>query len=80
MYFHIAFDGSEHYLEISAELPKNLAAGSAGRGGCLRIGDDGDGLQHPFAFGNGFQYGNSFGTSAQPIRRALDIAAAEYPS
>src|SRR5215471_16980966 len=61
-------------FDIIAELPKNLAAGPAGRGECVGIGGDGDAAELSDAFADRLEYCDALGTDSQSVSGVLDIA------
>src|SRR5581483_3511469 len=67
----------EHDLEVAAELPQNLPARAARRGGSVGIGDDRDAGEGAMAFGDRLEHRDALGADCQPIGRVLDVAAGD---
>lgn len=60
---------------VAAKFPNDLATGAAGRCKHICVGDDTDSVEFAFAFGNGFENGDTFGADGEPITRVFNIAA-----
>src|SRR5881628_3356504 len=57
---------AEHDLEVAAELPENLTAGSAGGRWQLRVGDDRDAREGAVAFRHRLEHRHALGADRQP--------------
>ena len=75
--FGLSVQVCEHQFDVAAELPEDLAAGSAGRRQYVRIGDYGHSDEVAGAFRDGLEDGDAFGANGQAVGGVFDIAAGE---
>ena len=69
------FKIGELNFDVAAELPENLAAGAAGRGRGIGVGDNRDTPEHAMAFRQRFEHRDPLGARGEPEAGALDVAA-----
>jgi len=67
-------------LEISTEIPQELAARATGRREFVRVGNDDDPGEGVCPFGKRLEQSNPFRTNRQPVAGAFNVAAREHAS
>src|SRR5688572_23000265 len=67
----------ENHFDVPGELPENLPARTAGRGGLCRVRDDSDALERSVSLRHGFEYRDAFGAHRQPVSGILEVAAGD---
>lgn len=67
-------------LEISTEIPQELAARATRRREFIRVGDDHDPSEGVCPFRKRLEQGNPFRTNRQAVTGALNVAACKYAS
>src|SRR2546421_13115893 len=67
----------QRQLDVSAELPQDLPAGAAGWRERFRIGGHCDARELAGAFGDGLEYGHSFGADGEPVGGVFHVASGE---
>lgn len=68
--------GEDHW-DIAAKFPNDLTTGPAGRRERHGIGDNCDGVEFAFAFGDGFENGDTFRADREAVARVFDVASGE---
>ncbi len=75
--FDFAVKIGEDDRNVAAKFPDDLAASAAGRGEGVCVGDDGDGVEVVFSFGDGFENGDAFGAEGESVGGVFDVASGE---
>src|SRR5688572_22204838 len=68
---------ADQHFDVAAELPEDLPAGAARRGGRTRGGDDGDGREAAEALRDRLEHRHPLRAHGEPVGRVLHVAAGE---
>jgi hypothetical protein len=63
-------------IDVSCKVDQDLPAGTAGRRKVRIVGDNGDGFEIPFAFGDGLEDSGSFRADGEAVRAVFNVTTA----